>query len=1277
MADPTPKQGAPLPPPPLSMEDHQALLQETLDQDPSLQQDYAQYQADQQPAGGEPPSPQSNDYVDLWTRIKNAYAHPTENLDKTPQAAVARGALKAVNEGVKTAVNVGATVEQKTGLYKLLRNDEEQRAFMDWYNQPSNLRAPPALQVGDTQVPLTFSDDQVQRWLGPAQGGTLGFIEGAAQFSLGMLMSKSILKGVPALKGASSTFQNYAAGGVTDALFFDPYQKRLSNLIQDDGPSWLKNPLTDFLKSDPGDSQAKARFKNVLEGMMTAVGADVFMAGLKFSYAKTIGKGTKEAATELEKAVEEAHSRDNSQDEVTVTETDDGRYAVKVKSDPAQRGVIFSSAGEAQQSAAVLNYSLQNGLRPKGIVTPEMATKWKEAVAEYQANGSDPRTAKDLLVKYGFNINYTQRGEESINQIKALVDVMPGPVNEARNRPRTWDEAAKDAEGIFKDMTGPEVLQRAATIFKSTDKLDSYVFALKQFVQLQGDNVKNLSRMVDANPNNAVAMDQLASALDSMLELHSYVTGTNSNVARALNINKMPVGEGMEKLTGGKALALNETPSQVADTAVKGDANPALANNLNRGEATVNGKAPTPQAAPAAPEHRAPDTHSITEGLSRDEVRALARAVSVADDPAEMVAILAGPKVTKNVPGLTTEVQKKNWFDYANAVRMEAMLSGPKTQVTNALNNAMVMMQQPAEYWWAGHLSNDPALKQMGADMFGGLLDSYRESWSAAKKAFATGDNVLDQGTGHGTQEAKGSMLPWGEANWLQRVAKAPSRLLMSSDEFFKQMNYRANLRAQILKTAREQGITDPGELAKRLTEDFQFGFTPDGGAVNVKGTPGAQALEYARIGTFTNDLNYGIGQWLQEGANKHPMVRVVLPFIRTPTNIIRYAWQRTPVLGRFQKEMAEDLAAGGERGARAQAKIEMGYAAWTTAATLAASGVITGGGPADADLRRQWKEAGYQPYSVKVGNRWVSYRRGDPSLAPMGLVADLVSMSGELNQQDFEQHSAAVIASIASNLSSKTFLQGITETMDALSSGREDKVQALLEGTAGSFIPNALRQANPDDTIRETQGMVDELKARLPGFSTTLEPRRNMFGEKVMRPPGILNNTLNPFTVSAKVEDGNVADELLKLGKAFSMPPEKKMNGLIDLKDRDSFNDGPNKGQSPYDRLLDVMANPPPPRKSLRAALEDLVQSDGYQRASDYEPKTGGTGGIKYQLASRIVTAYQEAAWGQVLGEYPSLKTAVRQAAELQGAGLKAGRQGVDDVMGKYNQMFAKPRAK
>lgn len=97
--------------------------------------------------------------------------------------------------------------------------------------------------------------------------------------------------------------------------------------------------------------------------------------------------------------------------------------------------------------------------------------------------------------------------------------------------------------------------------------------------------------------------------------------------------------------------------------------------------------------------------------------------------------------------------------------------------------------------------------------------------------------------------------------------------------------------------------------------------------------------------------------------------MRVIVPFIRTPANIVKFAAERSP-FAPLMKESREALT--GKHGAAARdeaiARIGIGSSIGATAVYLATEGMITGGGPVDPKQRSLLYASGWEPYSVRVG---------------------------------------------------------------------------------------------------------------------------------------------------------------------------------------------------------------------------------------------------------------------------------------------------------------------
>lgn len=1136
--------------------------------------------------------------------------------------AVGRGALQAANEASNTAVGAVLGISKATGAYKVGRTPEQRKAWLESYNKPT-----------ETQNPFQFSEETIESLTGAKQHGLYGVVEGVAQFATGMVATGGAFKALgiaqkAAGAGKAAKFATEAVkGGVVDAAFFAANEQRLSDAV---AGTVLENPVSRLLASEADDTVLEGKLKNVAEGLVLGSTLELVIGGVKA--ARAAKRGDTKAAAEILEAAEIKASTPAPTDVATVRLTDDGKFAVapiKAADDVSMDTPKFDTRAEAETQAAALNMvsrNLQEGHDPDWLNTLDV-TAWKRVKDVFDADG-DPRDAAEILEELGYNPKYVQSPEEQQNVLKALVQTHLEPSTVARGRVETWEETAQKAMDLGLGESPDTAMAQVAKLYGNTDNLAAHMFLARTNMQVMTNQAAKLARAADLAPEDGDLALALTDALGNLLEFHSYLSGATSSVARALNAQKMVVGEAAE---GAVKTAAKEVAPEAAEKTAKAAAGPL-------------------------------------EGLTKQEIRDLARSVFMSgDDPVKVLKVLRGLEETKKAAEVIPQTTRERVRDFALTWRMEAMLSGPATHVGNILSNAMAMMQRPAEYWWAGVRSKDKALQDFGVDMVRPveMWHDLRDSMEALGKSLKTGTNVLDPSNPYGISDMvdlnTDTPKPFA-GTALKVLFRAPSRLLMASDEFFKQMNYRMNVRAQILRQAREQGITDTAELSRRLRDQSKFAFAPDGSAAN------AWALDYARVSTFTNSLGEGtIGQSIQNMANEHPSVRLILPFINTPVNIFRYAAERTPVVARFMAENRAALKSGDpQRIALAQAKAEMGTLFWSVGGLLAYNKVITGGGPADPELRRQLREAGWQPYSVRVGDRYVSFRRGDPVFTAFSIVADLVEMSSEMPEAEFTDAASLIMASVAASVTSKSFMQGFSDFFEAVSSGRPYNAERFFANLAGSFVPNVLRKVDPNPHIMETRTFVEELKARVPGFSTDLEPRRNLFGEPVVRPPGLLggvDNIFNPFTISGKVEKPNVLNELVKLGKAMPMPQETLKNNTVNLKDRDLFDDRTRpdgQKQSPYDRWLELIG-----QTSLRANLTELVQSEDYKAMPDE---------IRLSAATAMVKAAQDQAFAQMIQEYPSLQEALQMADEMRGAQYEGG-DAVKAVMERHSKLFVKPK--
>ena len=179
---------------------------------------------------------------------------------------IGRGALTGLERGVnglmRAADDFGFWVGWNPGWVRV--NDEwvwmsteERLAFFETYGRPE------------------FIETGLDR-----PGGTAGQItEGVTQFLVGFIPAVRAVRLVGAARAVGTTGTYMAAGAIADATVFDPHEQRLANLVQQ--YPQLRNPITEYLASDPNDSAAEGRLKNALEGLVFGAVLDRFVAGLR------------------------------------------------------------------------------------------------------------------------------------------------------------------------------------------------------------------------------------------------------------------------------------------------------------------------------------------------------------------------------------------------------------------------------------------------------------------------------------------------------------------------------------------------------------------------------------------------------------------------------------------------------------------------------------------------------------------------------------------------------------------------------------------------------------------------------------------------------------------------------------------------------------------------------------------------------------------------------------------------------------------------------------
>ena len=467
---------------------------------------------------------------------------------------------------------------------------------------------------------------------------------------------------------------------------------------------------------------------------------------------------------------------------------------------------------------------------------------------------------------------------------------------------------------------------------------------------------------------------------------------------------------------------------------------------------------------------------------------------------------------------------------------LNAILSGPITHLVNMTSNSLNTLFLPMEQALGKLSSFDIQGAKEAVGMYVHLYSSFVDAAKSAGDAFKSGVVNIDEGMGkfdspRSTRRAL--QFENKTADFLGYIANLPSRALLTEDAFFKHLNYRATVRAGLAKegvvagkTGQElashieegmqkiirdgqfyeyktvrtkaeelaktatSGVTDPIEKQKQMkrfvrrymADNWKDGYNKDKSRYNTLGDYSLlakRARQYSREVTYTQSLDDpGRAAGVQVAAgwnrvvNNHPYLRIVTPFVRTPTNLISFFLNRsigaTFEVGRFgyrhsmkhmnllDSEMTEALAKSSEEFADAKGRFLTGSLFMFGAGVAFNSGSITGGGPKDPEKRRMMEAQGWQPYSIRVGDTWVSYQRMDPFANFIGVVADIAEGMRESDDEDIPMWQSVLgnaTAAMAKNIASKSYLTGIARISNVLANP-DRYAESYLEQTAASMLP-------------------------------------------------------------------------------------------------------------------------------------------------------------------------------------------------------------------------------
>lgn len=377
-------------------------------------------------------------------------------------------------------------------------------------------------------------------------------------------------------------------------------------------------------------------------------------------------------------------------------------------------------------------------------------------------------------------------------------------------------------------------------------------------------------------------------------------------------------------------------------------------------------------------------------------------------------------------------------------------------------------------------------------------------------------------------------------------------------------------------------------------------------------------------------------------------------------------------MLRRLSKSLMEDVRSGDPRRvASANGKLVTGSIVWGVGVTLAMEGRITGSGPKDPAVRARLMETGWRPYSVvmddgKGGKRYVEYKRLEPFAMFYGIAADIAEIGGQVGEAEMGELATAAIIGFVNNVASKTYLQGLIDSVEALSDP-ERYLPTLMNQYASAMVPYSAMQREirkvDDPAMREVRSMVDAVMNTIPGYSDNLPARRSWItGEPILYPKGWGADMTTPlgeaFAAANPIIAGDwaqdpVLDELANLDFGFSAPT-RKLEGVELTTEQ-------------YSRLMELHGTVRIGRLTMYQALEKAINSAQYDLGRErYEDDADPSMNPRVKMVQRIITNYRKAARARLLEEDADLRAEVEQRKREAHTNARSVYSGITDLAGE-----------
>jgi hypothetical protein len=840
---------------------------------------------------------------------------------------------------------------------------------------------------------------------------------------------------------------------------------------------------------------------------------------------------------------------------------------------------VYSDAAAANSDAATINAVAYEEARAASMFTPEEVALHRTAVEAVRAGEVSAMSNG----KPYFNLQSMGTSEAVDEQINALTHVYGDLFSVAQGRPSVPNDVLHDAARLW---AGEVHLDNFIPAMKAADASGQLNLSIRAALynaatKQAGQEVAELGALMAAKPGDE-ALELLARRrLETFLRVSEATANFNTELGRGLQALSARGDASAAAIRFGSGVEVR--PSIMAPR-------------------TVSPKLPF-------------DTQRLSPAQLGSMVRLFAR--SGGD-----VRVLAH---VREALRQSTEQNKINWQNLSefnknvnqlSSLFINSIISGFKTMQTIAFSGATLNAYHASMKVLTGAHNANGAMVEEGLGQWYALVRYSRQNMRGAWAAFKENRGILEATPAYSVDPSA-----------VMKGVQVPGRVAGSLDEFTRETAYRAEEFAAAFRQARNEGLPIRDAIRRAEYDVSQ--------SIDKATGIGLNNATLKRAGVPTLSDNPGMDSFVGRAANllaEYPATKFAVPFVRPSVNTFRYAHMNTPLLNRWSKDAQAIYQAGGEAATILHTQVVATGSMMVYAMSKYMDGEITGAGPKDPKLRAMMP-AGWQPYAVKIGGKYHSYRRAEPFATFLGLVADTFEIFHEIPEEDrdetFEKVQGvmtSVLAAATRNTTSKSWTESLYNFLAAMDDRDDNSMRKYLVGLSRGLIPYgaALKQFVDDPAWREVRSALDAVKANIPGWSETLPARYGWDGKVSARQGDMWNRNFSTSYETDAPPEGNVDDVLVDNYIRLAPPNPRPYKG-IDMWDERWRNAA---GKLPYEVFMEKLA-----ATNVRKLVEDRVKNKSFTEAP--QGTVSYPDSYRADQVRQIVGAQQERALFQMLSEF------------------------------------------